>query len=98
MRNCSASGVRRSSLPVYTCGGGACLPGAALNCDDSNPCTDDSCDPGTGCVHVNNTAPCSDGNACTTGDTCGGGSCQAGAGALNVDDNKIGTASSRERA
>ena len=38
-------------------------------------CTTDSCNPATGCVYANNTASCSDGNACTTGDTCSGGMC-----------------------
>jgi uncharacterized repeat protein (TIGR01451 family) len=56
-----------------------------VNCDDGNPCTDDSCDSGTGCVHVNNTSACSDGDACTTGDTCGGGTCNPGS-AVNCDD------------
>ena len=41
------------------------------------------------CVHTNNTAPCSDGNACTTGDVCAGGSCQAGAGTLVCNDGKV---------
>ena len=56
-----------------------CTGGAALDCNDNNPCTDDSCDPATGCVHTDNTSPCNDGNACTTNDTCGGGSCHGGA-------------------
>ena len=68
------------------CGGGSCQPGGAVNPDDGNPCTDDSCDPGTGVHNVPNNAPCNDGNACTTGDTCGGGSCQPGGGTLNCDD------------
>ncbi len=67
------------------CSGGLCVGGPALNCDDSNPCTDDSCNPATGCVNSNNTAPCSDGNACTTNDACSGGLC-AGGPALNCDD------------
>jgi hypothetical protein len=50
----------------------------AVDCDDHNPCTNDSCDPTLGCIHVNNTAACDDGSACTTGDVCGGGSCQPG--------------------
>ncbi|HMF40321.1 MAG TPA: hypothetical protein VKQ32_06495, partial [Polyangia bacterium] len=40
---------------------------------DNNVCTDDHCDAAGACVHTNNTAPCDDGNACTTGDTCGAG-------------------------
>ncbi len=47
------------------------------DCDDGNPCTDDSCNTGS-CVHTNNTGGCSDGNACTLGDTCSGGSCHSG--------------------
>lgn len=45
-------------------------------CDDSNPCTDDTCDPNTGdCVYTDNSDPCDDGDACTSGDTCTGGVC-----------------------
>jgi hypothetical protein len=58
-----------------TCAGGVCVGGAAPNCDDSNPCTNDSCVPASGCAHANNTAACSDGNLCTTGDVCAGGTC-----------------------
>ena len=35
-----------------TCVAGACRPGTALGCDDGDICTDDSCNPTTGCVHV----------------------------------------------
>ena len=48
---------------------------AALNCDDLNPCTDDSCDPLLGCVHTANTAPCDDLSLCTFNDTCSNGAC-----------------------
>jgi hypothetical protein len=48
------------------------------SCSDGNACTDDGCDPTTGCTFVPNADPCSDGNACTTGDACGGGACQPG--------------------
>ena len=60
------------------CVGGACESGPLLNCDDKNPCTDDSCSPQTGCQHVSNDAGCSDGNVCTVGDECSQGSCVAG--------------------
>ncbi len=60
------------------CSGGSCVATGSLACDDGNPCTNDSCNPATGCVHVNNTAPCSDGNACTYGDHCSGGVCVSG--------------------
>ncbi|MBM4352649.1 MAG: hypothetical protein FJ109_02470 [Deltaproteobacteria bacterium] len=53
---------------------GKCV-GAAVNCNDNNVCTDDSCDPKTGCVYKNNTALCNDSNACTTGDVCANGKC-----------------------
>jgi len=61
-----------------TCAGGSCQAGTLLTCTDGNLCTTDTCNPARGCVFTNNAAPCSDGNACTTGDTCAGGSCQAG--------------------
>jgi hypothetical protein len=61
-----------------TCSNGACVGGPPPNCNDANVCTDDSCNPATGCVHTNNTVPCDDGNACTTQDTCSNGSCAGG--------------------
>ena len=45
------------------------------DCDDGNPCTNDSCTGGV-CSHTNNTNNCNDGNACTSGDKCSGGVCQ----------------------
>ena len=47
----------------------------AAECDDSNPCTDDSCDPNTGCRYVYNSVPCNDGDANTTSDQCKNGQC-----------------------
>ena len=58
------------------------------NCNDGNLCTDDSCDPASGCRNTNNIAPCNDNDACTQGDTCGGGSCQAGS-PLICNDGKV---------
>jgi hypothetical protein len=56
-----------------------CACQSNAGCDDHNPCTDDACQsPGTptaACVHVNNTAPCNDGNACTRNDACQAGIC-----------------------
>jgi hypothetical protein len=71
-----------------TCRAGQCvmLPVQAGGCDDHNPCTDDSCDPATGCVHNNNAASCDDGDVCTPGDTCDHGVCQPGVGELDCDD------------
>lgn len=46
------------------------------NCeDDGNACTDDICDGGGVCTHLNNAASCDDGDACTNVDACLGGSC-----------------------
>src|SRR6185369_1651424 len=61
-----------------TCQGGVCTPGALLDCDDHNPCTDDLCDGVQGCLHSNNSAGCTDGNACSTNDVCNGGTCVGG--------------------
>jgi hypothetical protein len=72
---------------------GVCVAGTPLNCDDGNVCTDDSCDPASGCVHTNNTASCDDGNACTTADTCSGGTCVGGP-APNCNDGNLCTTDS----
>lgn len=55
-----------------TCNAGQCQGTTAVNCDDGNPCTQDSCDPAVGCVHTNEplTTACVDGNPCTTDDRC----------------------------
>ena len=49
---------------------------ANADCSDGNPCTNDTCAPGQGCVHTNNTNPCGDGQFCTVGDTCQAGVCR----------------------
>jgi hypothetical protein len=74
-----------------TCGGGTCHPGSAVVCNDNNVCTSDTCDPAAGCVFTNNTNPCDDGNACATGDTCGGGTCHPGTPIVCNDDNECTT-------
>jgi len=57
------------------CTEGSC-EGAAIGCDDDNPCTDDVCSPADGCLHVpQDGMPCDDLVACTTADTCSGGVC-----------------------
>jgi len=61
------------------CSGGECRPGAAVDCDDGNPCTDDSCDPAAGCRNLDNTDPCDDQDACTQNDACLDGACKPGA-------------------
>jgi hypothetical protein len=73
---------------VETCNpaDGTCVPGTPLVCDDGNPCTADSCDAALGCVNAAIAGPCDDADACTTGDTCIGGSC-IGIGTLCDDGN-----------
>jgi len=58
-----------------TCSGGSCAGGPPLVCDDLNVCTDDSCDPASGCVHDGNGDPCDDSLFCTVNDHCSGGIC-----------------------
>ncbi|HOX44974.1 MAG TPA: MopE-related protein [Myxococcota bacterium] len=65
------------------CRGGACIGDACLGLtcvEDGNPCTDDGCDPLSGCTHTPNTAPCEDGDLCTGQDVCRGGVCAVGGG------------------
>jgi cysteine-rich repeat protein len=69
-----------SSLCQFESTGSACV-------DDGNACTDDKCN-GTGtCLHPNNTLACDDASACTSSDTCSGGSC-AGT-PVNCDDSNL---------
>ena len=58
------------------CQNGVCVGTNPKNCNDGNPCTDDSCNPVTGCVFVaDDSNTCSDSNLCTTADRCFGGVC-----------------------
>lgn len=62
---------------------GACLGVPAVCGDtDNNVCTFEVCVPGKGCPTVGkpapDEAPCNDGNACTVGDVCFNGKCNAG--------------------
>ncbi len=59
-----------------SCGNGLCQGGPPLECNDANPCTDDSCDPQEGCLSTNNEAGCNDNDACTSNDVCIDGKCQ----------------------
>ncbi len=68
------------------CIGSPILPAA---CGDNNPCTDDSCNPKTGCTHQPNKAICNDGNPCTYKDFCNGGKCISGGVACPCTDNAI---------
>ena len=69
------------------CAEGACTAGAQLQCDDQNPCTDDSCADGA-CVFTPNESDCDDGNACTDESTCVGGACQ-GQSSVECDDGDL---------
>jgi len=62
---------------------GACGGGAVVSCEDDNPCTEDVCEPATGCVNAPNTEECDDGVDCTWSDQCSEGVC---AGTLYVCD------------
>ena len=53
------------------CDAGDCV-GDILDCDDEDPCTDDSCDAETGCGYAFNTAACDDDDPCTADDICDG--------------------------
>jgi hypothetical protein len=75
-----------------TCQAGTCTDGTPVVCNDNNPCTTDNCNPTStgGCFVVpNNAASCSDGNACTAGDHCAGGTCVPGSQTTNCDDSKV---------
>ena len=57
------------------CQQGECL-GTEIVCDDGNQCTQDGCDPDTGCTAAPlNGHPCDDGSICTTSDHCQAGQC-----------------------
>ncbi len=73
---------------IDLCVNGTCTGKGLLDCDDDNVCTDDVCDPESGCIHQLNTAPCDDGDVCTTKDACQLGEC-VGSGALNCNDGNI---------
>jgi hypothetical protein len=57
-----------------TCQAGECVS-TPLDCDDHNSCTDDSCEPWSGCSHVPHARACDDGNACTVASQCINGAC-----------------------
>lgn len=67
---------------------GSCVGGPALECNDENPCTSDSCHSDTGCLHTSIDGPCDDDNKCTTGDQCLNGQCVT-TGILDCNDNNL---------
>ncbi len=60
-----------------SCVGTQCA-GIAADCNDSNPCTSDTCGFDGGCLHTPLTGTCDDGNECTEGDLCEAGACAPG--------------------
>ncbi len=64
---------------VDKCGASTCK-GVPRDCKDSDPCTNDKCDPKAtdikkACLHESYEGPCDDGDKCTNGDLCAGGTC-----------------------
>ena len=66
---------------------------SATDCGDSDPCTDDHCDPVVGCMHSYNTASCTDPGECMTSGSCLAGFC-AGTPVQNGTQCSIGTCQS----
>lgn len=58
-----------------------CAKTATVDCDDGNVCTDNTCDPATGCVATPvasaEPVPCDDGDVCSGPDLCEQGACVA---------------------
>ena len=73
------------------CDGGICMPGTPTDCDDSDPCTVDTCNPGTGeceySIEGTDGAPCDDGTVCTFDDECLAGACTGTD--LDCDDSNV---------
>ena len=66
-----------SCTAVDACQAGVCSPGPALDCDDGNACSEESCDPALGCAWTAlEDGACDDGDPCTAGDGCVEGLCQ----------------------
>jgi len=75
---------------------GACAPTGLTTCEDSNPCTVDSCELGVGCVFTSVEASCDDGDSCSLADTCIDGVCTAGEVGLDCSDGNVCTEDSCE--
>jgi subtilisin-like proprotein convertase family protein len=64
------------------CLSGVCTDGYPRNCEDGNPCTQNTCDPALdACASapIGDGDPCDDGAFCSVGETCQGGVCGFGA-------------------
>ncbi len=76
--------ITQNGNPIFIkksiCLDGVCVPQGQVPCDDSLPCTNNTCDPVLGCIHpfIDDDTPCDDGNACTLVDTCQSGTCVGG--------------------
>jgi hypothetical protein len=84
---CSISVVQPPDAPSYLAGNCVAPATGTITCDDTNPCTDDYCDPKKGCAVTFNTRQCDDGNPCTLGDHCQQGTCAGGQGSKCDDKN-----------
>lgn len=91
---CGVGTAPDCSDSVDACHTATCIAGSAqtyvcvsqnITCNDNNPCTDDACVAGTGCVYTSNKATCTDSNACTLGDVCTAGVCKPGSPANCAD-------------
>ncbi len=72
------------------CSNGVCAGGVAPACNDSNPCTSDTCDPKAGCVFTPLTGvACNDSDSCTTNDQCSAGGICTGGPAPSCDDGNV---------
>ncbi len=67
-------GTSNKCLTKQTCQKGACV-GVAVDCDDGDVCTTDSCNKLSGCVTNFNDSACNDGDPCTDQDKCNQGKC-----------------------
>ncbi|HAN30864.1 MAG TPA: hypothetical protein DCQ06_04645 [Myxococcales bacterium] len=58
----------------------SCQSVSIKDCDDKNPCTQDTCEPAKGCVTtaLKDGQSCDDGDKCTADDTCQAGQCTGG--------------------
>jgi hypothetical protein len=65
---------------------GVCITTAAVQCQNSNPCVESTCDPASGCVETPIAVSCDDGDPCTVGDTCAAAACTPGTAELDCDD------------
>ena len=68
---CGESGGTLEACVVALCESGACVA-STMSCDDGEPCTEDGCTAGGGCVHSPAAvgSACDDGLPCTSGDVC----------------------------